>query len=108
MEDGPPSNVGPADRLKILKEHQNAWHNLTWQDHEVITMFRNEWDCLGGMLANVLADESFRSLVVRQLPSILRGIKRTEWRVDMNFRIYDFTLDPQQDLLIVIEMVDDS
>jgi hypothetical protein len=106
MEDGPPSNVGPADRLKILKEHQSSWRNLTWKNgHVMSTMFRYQWDCLGGVLVNVL-DSSQRSLVIRQLPSVVRGIKETEWQVDMDFRVQDFTFDPSQDLLAVIEMVD--
>jgi hypothetical protein len=107
MEDGPPSNVGPADRLKILKEHQSSWHNLTWKSDHLITKFRNQWECLGGVLVNVL-DEPHHSLVIRQLPSIVRGIKVTEWRIDMSFRIYDFTFDPSQDLLAVSELVDVS
>jgi hypothetical protein len=107
MEDGPPSKVGLADRLKILKEHQSSWHNLTWKSDHLITEFRYQWDCLGGVLANV-PDEPRRSLVIRQLPSVIRGIERTDWRVDMNFRVLEFTFDPSQDLLAVIEMVDNS
>jgi hypothetical protein len=107
MEDGPPSNVGPVDRLKILKDHQSSWHNLTWKISYAVPMFRHKMACRGGVLAYVL-DDSYRSFVMRQLPSVIRGVKGAEWRVDMIFRVHDFNFDPSQDLLAVIEIVDES
>ena len=38
-----------------------------------------------------------------QLPSRLRGIPMRQWRLIFDFNVRDFSMDPSQDLLVIIE-----
>ncbi|KZT05998.1 uncharacterized protein LAESUDRAFT_680684 [Laetiporus sulphureus 93-53] len=102
MEDGPPSIESPAERLQLLKKHQEAWRSLNFKDDKIIPMLKGEvWELYGGVLAQA---RSSNTLSFRQLPSIMRGIEEKEWVVEaMGFEIRDFTMDPSQDLLVVIQ-----
>jgi hypothetical protein len=105
MVDGPPSNVGPAERLTLLKEHQRAWETLTWKMSSPLSGIDAAWECLGGVLAH-LSDWPQHSVIVQQLPSVLRGIDEEKWTINLNFSIADFTIDPSQDLILAIQKVD--
>ena len=110
MDDGPPSSISKADRLKLLRAHQTAWKNLTWtkklvvSDNPNATDYEDDevpWKCLGG----VLGQASSRSLRFIQVPSVFRGIEEKEWTVeDIGFKVGDFTMDPSQDLLVALEV----
>jgi hypothetical protein len=110
MDDGPPSSISKADRLKLLRAHQTAWKNLTWTKKSVVSDNPNAtdheddevpWKCLGG----VLGQASSRSLHFIRVPSVFRGIEEKEWTVeDIGFRVGDFTMDPSQDLLVALEV----
>ena len=103
MDDGPPSSVNKADRLKLLRAHQTAWKNLTWTKKSVVPYNPTEipWRCLGGVLGSAYN----RSLRFIQVPSVFRGIEEKEWTVeDIGFRVGNFTMDPSQDLLVALEV----
>jgi len=103
MDDGPPSSVDKADRLKLLRAHQTAWKNLTWTKKSVVSYNPTEipWRCLGGVLGSAYN----RSLRFIQVPSVFRGIEEKEWTIeDIGFRVGDFTMDPSQDLLVALEV----
>lgn len=104
MENGPPSSLTVADRLRILRNHQKAWKALEYNSSHVIPMLKgNVWELYGGVLAQQTSKDS-QILEFRQLPSELRGIKEKEWQVRwLGFRIRDFSMDPAQELLVVIE-----
>jgi len=102
MDDGPPSSVSKADRLKLLRAHQTAWKNLTWTKKSVVSYnpIASLWKCLGGVLGSAY-DRSLRFI---QVPSVFRGIEEKEWAVeDIGFRVGNFTMDPSQDLLVVLD-----
>jgi len=105
MDDGPPSSISKADRLKLLRAHQMAWKNLTWTKKSVVSYnpIADDilWKCLGGVLGSAYN----RSLRFIQVPSVFRGIKEKEWTIeDIGFRVEDFTMDPSQDLLVALEV----
>ncbi|KAI0752690.1 hypothetical protein C8Q80DRAFT_1217173 [Daedaleopsis nitida] len=97
MEDGPPSILTPSDRLSILRERQKAWRSLKWKSRQEYPMLGgNVWELYGGMLAQ--ADRE-GLLTVTQLPS-------KQWKIpDMGIAVRDFSMDPAQDLLIIVENV---
>jgi len=70
-------------------------------------MFHTVWECLGGILA-YLSDLSSQFVIVKQLPSVIRGIEEKEWTFDVGFDIDDFAIDPSQDLLMAIRTVSES
>jgi hypothetical protein len=101
MQDGPLSTLPSSERLQMLKYHQEAWRTLSWTEKESISMLDgNTWELFGGVLA--LA-EGPKTLVFRQLPSRLRGIESSEWKVDVDFPVRDFSMDKTQDLLVIVE-----
>ncbi|KAI0372456.1 hypothetical protein BV20DRAFT_940120 [Pilatotrama ljubarskyi] len=102
MEDGPPSTLTAADRLRMLKARQEAWDRLAWTSREEVAMARGGvWELYGGVLAQA---EGTRTLVFKQLPSATRGIEGREWRIeDVGVDIRDFGMDPSQDLLVIME-----
>ena len=55
-----------------------------------------------------LSDFSSQYIIVKQLPSVIRGIEEKEWTFDVGFDIDDFTIDPSQDLLMAIRTVSES
>lgn len=104
MEDGPPSSVTPTERLKMLRAHQAAWKTLSWTAEESIPYLTgSSWEFFGGIFAQANGPSS---IFCKQLPSLLRGIKSREWEVGFSPKHFlDFTIDPSQDLLVVVGFV---
>ncbi|KAI0672339.1 hypothetical protein C8Q78DRAFT_1026481 [Trametes maxima] len=102
MEDGPTSTLTAAERLQILRTRQAAWDKLENTSSEEVPMLRGGvWELYGGVLAQ---GEGSRTLVLKQLPSAIRGIEGREWRIeDLGVKMRDFGMDPAQDLLVVLE-----
>lgn len=102
MQNGPPSVLGHADRLTMLRNSQAAWHTLQWTASKDVRMFQGSlYELYGGVLvqSNQL---SGRGLVFRRLPSHYRRIEEHVWSLDLDLNLRDFTLDPAQDLLVLI------
>jgi hypothetical protein len=105
MDDGAPSNLGPLERLQILKEHQRAWEELAWKDVQFLRM-REKWVCRGGVLTHISMHWPRCVITARQLPSVLRGIEERVWTLDVGlFWILTFGIGPSQDLFLAIEPV---
>jgi hypothetical protein len=101
MQDGPPSNLTSNERLRMLRSHQEAWSTLSWTEKETIPMLSGDtWELFGGVLA--LADGP-KTLVLRQLPSRLRGLETSEWKIDVDVPVRDFSMDKDQDLLVIVD-----
>lgn len=102
MQDGPPSVMCHADRLTMLRNSQAAWHALQWTAVTDIKMLQGSlYELYGGVL--VQSDHlGGSSLVFRRLPSRFRSIEEHVWSLALGFILRDFTLDPAQDLLVLI------
>ncbi|KAH7913000.1 hypothetical protein BJ138DRAFT_1178386 [Hygrophoropsis aurantiaca] len=102
LDDGPNSPQGPADRLDLLRKQQSGWNNLDWTDFKIVPRPGGGlWELCGGVLAQ---STNSGTLVFRQLPSHYRGITERQWEVDISdIPVRDFTMDPSQDLLVLVE-----
>jgi hypothetical protein len=105
MDDGPPSSVTTADRLKLLRDHQVAWKNLAWTKISIfpshgLKLFTRM--LVGGVLG--LTSQSGFSIHFTQVPSSFRGIEERSWTIEISFQVGYFTMDPSQDLLVVFEV----
>ncbi|KAI6108453.1 hypothetical protein EDD16DRAFT_1619560 [Pisolithus croceorrhizus] len=100
-QDNPLSSFDFSHKLAALRRYQDAWGTLQWTNTKDIPMLRgNVWELYGGVLA--LSDLN-RTIRFRRLPSQIREIEEHVWSVstsDMDLR--DFTIDPAQDLLVLI------
>ncbi|KAG2350184.1 hypothetical protein BDR05DRAFT_954285 [Suillus weaverae] len=101
MVDGPPSPFTTLDRLALLKERNAAWESLKWVESQDIPMMQGHiWELYGG----VFAQSSMPNVLhFRQLPSKYRKVEEKTWRVALDIHVRDFTMDPAQDLLVLIE-----
>ncbi|KAI0788515.1 hypothetical protein C8Q75DRAFT_768748 [Abortiporus biennis] len=102
MEDGSSSPLLVVERLHKLKLRQDAWNRMRFTSETAVPMRRGGvWELYGGVLAQSRDDHG---LSFRQLPSDIRGIDDVGWTLeDLPMRIRDFSLDPSQELLVVIE-----
>lgn len=101
MMDGPPSSFTTSDRLALLKERNAAWESLRWVESQDIPMMQGHvWELYGGVFAQSSTPDV---LHFRQLPSKYRKIKEKTWGVALDIHVRDFTMDPAQDLLVLIE-----
>lgn len=102
MRNGPPSVMGYADRLTMLRNSQAAWHTLQWTTLKDVRMLQGSlYELYGGVLVQSNHLDG-RGLVFRRLPSHYRSIEEHVWSIDLEFILRDFTLDPAQDLLVLI------
>jgi hypothetical protein len=109
--DGCPDPVSSSgDRLSILKKHQSAWKQLKWTKELTIPMMMSndslgipQTELSGGVLGQKNRKDQF---TFHQLPSELRGIKEKTWTLypDWGFFTESFTMDPYQDLLVLVEV----
>ena len=101
MQDGPTGNLTSSERLQRLKFHQDAWSTLSWTEKEKVPMLSGDtWELCGGVLA--IADGP-NTLMFKQLPSRLRGLETSEWKVCFDVVALDFSMDKEQDLLVIID-----
>ncbi|KAL0947475.1 hypothetical protein HGRIS_013580 [Hohenbuehelia grisea] len=100
--DGPPSSVSCASRLKTLRNHQHAWTRMDWSEmREFPSTDGGLWELAGNVFAQY---EEQGGMLFTQLPSKLRGIAEHSWRLtNLNYNVGDFTIDPAQDLLVLID-----
>ncbi|KAG1871004.1 hypothetical protein C8R48DRAFT_770604 [Suillus tomentosus] len=101
MVDGPPSTLTTSDRLALLKERNAAWESLRWVESRDIPMMQGHiWELYGDVFAQSSTSDV---LHFRQLPSKYRKIEEKTWGVALDINVRDFTMDPAQDLLVLIE-----
>lgn len=94
--------MGHADRLSVLRNSQAAWYTLQWTALKDVRMLQGTlYELSGGVLAQ---SDHFggHGLVFRRLPSHYRSIQEHVWSLDLDLILRDFTLDPAQDLLVLI------
>lgn len=126
MVNGPPSAHSPAfntasERLARLRQYQSRWKHLERTRETTVRCVRGGiWELAGGVLAQGVASSAssadfvngqtvvrreVRKLVFTRLPSATRSGcgKVREWTHGAyDFAIRDFTMDPEQDLLVLL------
>jgi hypothetical protein len=102
--DGPPGGLTVIDRLNRLRGYQSAWDTMAWAQDSFVKKIRGHvWELYGGVLAQCSSSNAF---VFRQLPSASRDIEAKQWtvrRVWGEVKVRDFTIDPSQDLLVIVD-----
>jgi hypothetical protein len=98
------SPLSIASRLDVLKAHTARWRDLDWQLKNRITLRgRSLYELFGGVFARDSGYER-RGLSFVRLPSVIADTKAVSWQhLDMGFAMKDFSMDPAQDLLIVVQ-----
>ncbi|KAH8077898.1 hypothetical protein BXZ70DRAFT_693506 [Cristinia sonorae] len=105
FQDGPPGGMSVSERLQALRNRRLAWSTLSPSGTRIITARKAHWICeASGHIAWL--DEDLK-LHVWEVPSVFRGIKGKEWvvsspHVDFD-RAVDVAMDPDEDVLVVIQ-----
>lgn len=107
MDGDPDSKVFKAvDRLQCLKTVQYNWDNLQFRIREKMPRpISRLYELIGGVAAfgGINHGLTIRGLRFIELPSAVRGTLSRQWQhPDLGLNIRDFTIDPVQDLLVII------
>lgn len=108
------SELTTMDRLVELETQRANWSNLRFRKQATFPMPENSrvWELAGGVLAHGLpAEDVTRGLAFVELPSVALGTPGRTWHyTDLGMPIRDFSMDPSQDLVVVLgkARVDDS
>lgn len=83
--------------------YEGVWRAAPKKDYyEVQFDGQDVWEFSRNVLAQARRS---RDLVFVQLPSIIRQTEQKRWEIsDVGFQIHDFTMDPDQDLLVILEI----
>lgn len=109
--DAPPYPHSPFrtdERLARLRRHQNRWTHFEQAKRQVVRHVRGGvWELACGVLAQGIStsgETGSRELYFKRLPIGTRAdAKGYEWaHKNYDFPIRDFTMDPSQDLLLLI------
>jgi len=111
MVDNPSCPLPTLRRLEMLQEHCHVWTGLELKlpPALTITMNKNVWELSGGILAEALPrpqtrdGPGARGIQFSRLSSPRRGIKPQVWTTKFDVEIRDFTFDPSQDLVAIIQ-----
>ncbi|EIW80161.1 hypothetical protein CONPUDRAFT_144353 [Coniophora puteana RWD-64-598 SS2] len=93
-------------RLEKLRAHCRAWSTLSWSEPEVID------DCSDAvcwaLVSNVFCIGRPGAVVCRNIGPSIPSMGRRTWTIEHWMREYDLTIDPMQDLLVVMGNSDDG
>ncbi|KAI0059036.1 hypothetical protein BV25DRAFT_1829344 [Artomyces pyxidatus] len=104
LREGPLSGASTKERKAMLDKYNTAWRNLEWTSHTKLTETRgNEWQLSGGIWGQLDASvEHENAIYLYRLSSHLRGIEERRWVLQFVLEVYTFSMDPSQDLLVLI------
>ncbi|KAL5478455.1 hypothetical protein ACEPAI_2639 [Sanghuangporus weigelae] len=116
MVDGPPIPYAPFstdERLRRLRVYQSRWKHFDFKRAQTVRKVTGSvWELASGVLAQGVSTSvaehigrtAVRKLLFTRLPSSARVESRTrEWTHEYpDFAIRDFTMDPTQDLLVLL------
>lgn len=109
MEDGAQSHLNVTSRLALLKERNLCWDALIWGATKDLSLPLQDsgdlWELSGGIFAQSHLSAGTPSLRLHRLPSQHRNIHANSWRilVPLLRNTQDLTIDPAQDLLVLVE-----
>jgi hypothetical protein len=112
MIDGPPGIPGmttAASRLAALRQYLDAWSTLNPRKETILPLKDSLglYELYGGVHA--IGSKGSNGIRCLALPSILRGVEAKEWELPhTDFKVRDFGMDPDQDLLFLIEFHQES
>ena len=105
MVDGPPGSLTTSERLELLRRYEASWKNFEWSEKKTLdypSPHRDgpTFEFYGTVCAHGRGRDAIDFV---QLPSRLRGIPMRQWTITFDFEVCDFSADPSQDLLVIIE-----
>ncbi|KAI0811126.1 hypothetical protein BC629DRAFT_1589866 [Irpex lacteus] len=107
MSDNPLNMMTKGQKRDLLSQHRARWLSRDVKpnrDSPNMNIYASQagpaWELVGGVLAQSKDRDTIEFV---RLPSILRGVQEETRTVDLPCPHVDFTMDPSQDLLVVVE-----
>ncbi len=107
MSDNPLNMMTKGQKRDLLSQHRARWlfrDVKPNRDSPNMNIYASQagpaWELVGGVLAQSKDRDTIEFV---RLPSILRGVQEETRTVDLPCPHVDFTMDPSQDLLVVVE-----
>jgi len=101
MVDGPPGSLTTSERLELLRRYEASWKNFEWSEQNTyVYPHEPTWEFYGNVWAHSRGRDAIDFV---QMPSRLRGIPIRQWTISFDFEVRHFSMDPAQDLLVIIE-----
>lgn len=101
------SDLTVKDRLDLLHRFEKNWTTLDFvSNHKFVKRNSYTWELVQGVLAFGFGRTWNHPCGIdfTELPSSIRGTTGRTWRHDdLGVNIRDFTIDPGQDLVVIIE-----
>ena len=109
LSDGDPGSETwtTAERLRELRTVENNWDHLEFRMERTFPKIESRlYEMIGGFAAfgGPGHNTQVRGLTFIELPSAIRGTTERSWEInDLGINIRDFTMEPLNDLLVLIE-----
>ena len=103
MVDNPSCNMSTVERFERLEAYIDYWKTAHQKEYHDLEMNGDGcWELLHGVLAQVRTPSTITCI---QLASVIRQTEENRWQIpNVGFRIAEFTMDPEQNLLVMLEI----
>ncbi|KZV92671.1 hypothetical protein EXIGLDRAFT_718121 [Exidia glandulosa HHB12029] len=114
--DGPPGPLTTAQRMQLVLQRQSMWRTLKWTRKDVVPYETENcltYELYGRVFGQGKGDKggaTTKYITMSELPSSYLEAPR-RYIIDeeqLGIPVWDFTMDPVQDLLVLIEQNDDA
>ena len=106
-KDGPQVTEGAfstsSGRLGALQEHLTRWKYMDWVEQR-ITIPEQDGQCNAALVGGVYAVSEGTTITCYELPSRVHQTPLRSWTLENTFDAWSLTIDPSQDLLVLMEM----
>ncbi|KAF9505935.1 hypothetical protein BS47DRAFT_482443 [Hydnum rufescens UP504] len=92
--------------LKALEDHLNRWKSLDWIEEQI--RLPDESSESAELVGGILACSNLSTITCIELPSRIRQTPLRTWIHQNDFEIISFTIDPSQDLLTLVEILNSN
>ncbi|KAJ4474169.1 hypothetical protein C8R41DRAFT_923933 [Lentinula lateritia] len=111
MKPAPISKLPVSSRLRILRDRENAWRTFSPKSQHRLKLNHSGtvYEFAGGVYGTGKEiDRRTAYITFYDLPSVTSGAQRSITHTFTDVNVIDFTMDPAQDLLVLVSMNEDS
>ncbi|KAJ3875616.1 hypothetical protein F5051DRAFT_57595 [Lentinula edodes] len=111
MKPVPTSKLPISSRLRILRDRENAWRTFSPKSQHKLKLNHSGtvYEFAGGVYGTGKEiNRRTTYITFYDLPSVTSGAQRSITHTFTDVNVIDFTMDPAQDLLVLVSMNEDS
>ncbi|KAJ3903316.1 hypothetical protein F5879DRAFT_960222 [Lentinula edodes] len=111
MKPAPTSKLPISSRLRILRDRENSWRTFSPKSQHKLKLNHSGtvYEFAGGVYGiGKEIDRRTAYITFYDLHSVMSGAQRSITHTFTDVNVIDFTMDPAQDLLVLVSMNEDS